>query len=187
MAAAAAAVPLVEGAASTCPNRIVAVSKHLPSLLLLLLPSTTTSHNSSPSLYYNFHNSFLPFFPRQYDCLPFPLVFLFSFLLFPLELPHPPQLHQNNNHDHNTTITTTPTILYRHDFHGNCPNQHHHSYSQQGSLRPLFVALWLGDDDRGPRADYYRTVLVKFCFFHHPRGDESLWVIISFILFDYYY
>jgi hypothetical protein len=53
---AAAAVPLVEGAASTSPNRTVAVSKHLPSFLPFIISPT-------PSLYYNFPYSFLLFFP----------------------------------------------------------------------------------------------------------------------------
>jgi hypothetical protein len=58
---AAAAVPLVEGATSTSPNRTVAVSKHLPSFFPSIISPT-------PSLYYNF---------------PFPLVSIF-FSLFPL-------------------------------------------------------------------------------------------------------
>ena len=58
----AAAVPLVEAAASTSPNRMVAVSKHLPSFLPSIISPT-------PSLYYNF-----PYFLL----LSFPFSFLFS-------------------------------------------------------------------------------------------------------------
>jgi len=71
---AAAAVLLVEGAASTSPNRTMAVSKHLPSFLPSII-------SPAPSLYYNFPYSLLLFFPLDLKGITahLSLSFLFSF------------------------------------------------------------------------------------------------------------
>jgi hypothetical protein len=95
---AAAAVPLVEGAASTSPNRTVSVSKHLPSFLLsIYFPY------SFPLLQLSLLSpSFLSPRPRGYNCPPslsFPFSFLFS--LYDHHFHHHYHHHYHHHHHHN--------------------------------------------------------------------------------------
>jgi len=87
---AAASVSLVEGAASTRFNRMVAVSKHLPSFLPFII-------SPAPSLYYNYPYSLLPSFPLDLEgnypaFVSFPLSFSLPFIT---TLPIPPQPPQS--------------------------------------------------------------------------------------------
>ena len=90
---AAASVSLVEGAASTRFNRMVAVSKHFPSFLPFILSPT-------PSLYYNWLYSLLLSFPLGLEGN------YSSFFSFPF-----PFLFTLHNHISNTTTTTTAVTI----------------------------------------------------------------------------